>query len=167
MFVKTFFWILIFLILFGSCSSLSLAYCVKAREYISVFSESEAQLAVKAAEDRILVCYEAASDAASSGANVSTLLLVLDEAGALCSKAKLADQNGDFESATSLATLSVEKLNSFVDDASFLEQEASRQQFMDFMILAASVAATVLVLFVSVVAWIVLNRTSGKPRVTS
>jgi hypothetical protein len=165
MFVRTFFWILIFLILFGSCSSLNSAYCAKAREYISVFSESEAQLAVRAAEDRILVCYEVASDVANSGANVSTLLLVLNEAGALCSRAEMTYRNSDFDSATSLATLCVEKLDSFVDDARFLEQEASRQQFLDLVVLAASVVATIVVFVVSVVAWLVLNRKYGNLRV--
>jgi len=143
-----------------------LAYCVKAREDFSVFSESEAQIAVEAAEDKILTCYQAASNAANSGANVSVLLLILDEAGTLYSRAQLAYQNGDFNSATSLANLSVEKLSNFVDDANLLEQEASKQQFMDFLALAASAVATMLVLFASAIAWIVLNRTPRKVKAT-
>ena len=53
-------------------------------------SEADATAAVASADQRVNVCYSAVADAEKAGANVSGLLVTLNDAGVLLSEAHLA-----------------------------------------------------------------------------
>jgi len=121
--------------------------------------EAEAGSAVAAAEARVVVCYRAAADADEAGANVTGLLVVLDEAGALLSKADLAYESGDFDSAFDYAVQSREKLDGFVDEADVLRGTAVQGRYWDFMVnVLGSVVGAVVVVCGAYVVWVVLKR---------
>ena len=121
--------------------------------------EAEAGSAVAAAEGRVVVCYRAAADADEAGANVTGLLVVLDEAGALLSKADLAYESGDFDSAFDYAVQSREKLDGFVDKADVLREAAVQGRYWDFMVnVLGSVVGAVVVVCGAYVVWVVLKR---------
>lgn len=94
----------------------------------------DALSAISSAEDEVLACYQTVADAERTGANVSDLLNVLNEAGWLLSKAKLAYNQGDFDSAFTLANESQTKLNGFKVLAEDLKQKAEQANELDFMI---------------------------------
>jgi len=123
-------------------------------------SEAEAASALVTSENAVVSAYQAVSKAEEAGANVSSLLVRLNEAGWFLDRARMAYKSGDFDSTGSLATLCNEKLDGFVDDAELLEREAFRQQFLNTVIFVVSVIAAVVVFFISVVAWFILNRKS-------
>jgi len=123
------------------------------------FSGEDASLVISAAEGGIVACYEAVSDAQEAGANVSALLSVLDEAGWLLSRAKLAYATGDFGSAVSFANQSRLKLNGFIAEAEVLRETALRQGHLDFMInVVGSAVGAVAVVVGGFAVWIFLKR---------
>jgi hypothetical protein len=97
-------------------------------------SENEATSALTNAENTVNSAYQAASKAEESGANVSSLLVRLNEAGLLLNRAHMAFKSGDFDSTLTFATQSQEKLNGFVADADVLRENAIRDNYLDFMI---------------------------------
>ena len=97
-------------------------------------SEGEARAAVEAAESEVLSCYNAAFDAEKSGANVSTLLNTLNEAGWLLSKAKLAYSQGDFDSAFAYANEYSLRLDGFLEQAENSKLDAEQAGYWDFMV---------------------------------
>lgn len=110
--------------------------------------ENDAASAVSAAESRVVECYRAVVDAEKAGANVSGLLVRLNEAGDLLSRAQLAYEVGNYDSAVNLASQSQAKLNGFVDDAGVLKADALRQGYWDFMVnvVGSSVGSVAIVL---------------------
>jgi hypothetical protein len=97
-------------------------------------SESEARAAVEAAESEVLICYNAAFEAEKTGANVSELLNTLNEAGWLLSKAKLAYNVTDFDSAFAYANECSSRLDGFLEQAENLKLDAERAGYWDFMV---------------------------------
>ena len=144
------------LLLFAMLSLTSLAvvgYCS---------SETDARSAIAEASQRVNTCYSAAADAAKAGANVSGLLVALDEAGGLLSGAELALAKGEFDSASTLAHLCEEKLVGFEDVAAGLRDSAVRAGFLDFAFgVVGSAVGSVVVVVVSVVVWFYLKRRSA------
>ena len=121
--------------------------------------ETEAKLAIAAAEERIVVCYQAVADADKAGANVTVLLVVLNEAGDLLSRAALAYEMGDFDSALDFALQSQERLNGFVVEADVLREAAIQQSYWDFMVnVVGSIVGTVVVICGGFVVWFFLKR---------
>lgn len=97
-------------------------------------SEADARSAIVAAENRVFECYRALSDAEMAGANVTGLLVKLNDAGALLSKADLAYAEGNFDSAVAFAVQSSSALDGFVEEASVLKEAAAQQNYLDFMV---------------------------------
>jgi len=121
--------------------------------------ELEAGAVIAEAEEKIVICYRAVSDADRVGANITGLLVVLNEAGDLLSRAKLAYKLGDFDYAVSLALQSQERLSSFVDEADVLRGAAMQARYWDFMVnVVGSIMGAVAVVCGGFVAWIVLKR---------
>jgi len=128
-------------------------------DYEIVSSESDARLAIANAEERIVVCYKAVAAADDAGANVTALLGVLNEAGELLSRAKLAYKVGDFDSAVSFALLSQEKVNDFVDEANALREATLRERYWDFMVnFVGSLVGAVAVVVGGFVVWRLMKR---------
>lgn len=116
--------------------------------------EAEAGWAVVAAENQVVDCYGAVSEAEKAGANVTGLLTVLDEAGLLLSKAELASSMNKSDSAVAFAFQSQEKLKGFVEEANVLRYAAMQQRSWDFLVnVAGSIIGTVLVVFGGLVVW--------------
>jgi hypothetical protein len=106
-------------------------------------AELEARTSIANAESTVVECYRAVADAERAGANVSELLVVLNEAGLLLSKAKMAYDTGDYGSAVSLANQSQLRLNNFSNEADAFGKDATQARFWDFMlrVVASSVGA--------------------------
>lgn len=152
----------VFLLVFPSFGLVHLGFGETSENAIA-FSESDAKSAIVAAEEKIVVCYQAVAEADKAGANVTALLAVMNEAGWLLSKAKLAYQTGDFESATNFASLSQERLSGFVEEADGLRGTALQQRYWDFMVnVVGSTMGTVAVIGGSFVVWRLLKRRYGK-----
>ena len=127
-------------------------------------SETDAKSAIAAAEDKVLTCYEAAAKAEDAGANITELLRFLNDAGNLLSKAKLAYNNGDFDSAFNFAVQSRDKLKGFVGEAEGLRESAMQANYEDFMFnVVGSGVGAVAVLVGGYIVWVILKRRE-KPR---
>jgi hypothetical protein len=98
------------------------------------YSREEAESAIQSAEGEVLNCYRAVFNAEKAGADISTLLQVLNEAGWLLSKARLAYNNSDFDSAYEYAANCSQKLDGRVGEANSLKLEAEKARQMDFLI---------------------------------
>jgi hypothetical protein len=134
-------------------------FLVRSVTFSYASSESDASSAIVQADQRIEVCYSVAADAENAGANVTGLLSVLDDAGLLLSKAKLAFQNGDFDSAYSLAVQSNSTLIGFESLAGSLKNTAEQQARVDFWVdFVGSAVGTFAVIFGGVLLWFYLKR---------
>jgi uncharacterized membrane protein len=108
------------------------------------------------------VCYEAVVEADRVGANTTELSAALDEAGMLSSKARLAYEKGDFESAQEFARLSQERLEGLDVEADALAKSGGQQRSLDFIInVVGSLVGAVVVIIGSVGVWVFLNRKYG------
>jgi len=122
-------------------------------------SEADARTAIAEASQRVNICYSAAADAAKAGGNVTGLLVALDEAGGLLSKAELALAKGEFDSASTLAHLSEERLVGFEEAAVGLRDSAVRAGFLDFALsVVGSAVGSIVVVLVGVTVWFYLKR---------
>ncbi len=126
----------------------------------TVFStESDVKLAITAAQERIVVCYQAVAEADRAGANTTALLAALNEAGHLLSKANWALEMGDLDSALSLSLLSQERLNDFVAEANVLKEHTIQRHYWDFIVnVVGSIVGTLVVICGSFVVWLILRR---------
>ncbi|MGQ9507690.1 MAG: hypothetical protein ACUVTB_07565 [Candidatus Bathycorpusculaceae bacterium] len=97
-------------------------------------NSEDALSAISSTEARVVTCYRAAAEAAGAGANVSDLLILLNEAGWLLSRAKLAYSQGDFDSAVAYAVECRSMLDGFVDGADGLRRNAEAAGHRDFML---------------------------------
>jgi hypothetical protein len=126
-------------------------------------SESDAGSAIAQAEQRVETCYSAAADAEKAGANVTSLLNILDEAGMNLSVARVAFQDGNFDSAYTLAVQSNASLNGFEAQAVSLKDTAAQQRYVDFAVnVVGSTVGTFTVITIGLVIWFGLKRRPEK-----
>jgi len=125
--------------------------------------EGQARSAMVEADQTVKDCYLAVAAADKAGGNVSGRLSVLQDAGMLLSRANLAFEKGDFDSAYSLAVQSKASLDGFVAEANSVKDAAEQSGFVDFMInIVGSSAGTVAVVVGGFAVWFWLNRRYGK-----
>jgi len=130
--------------------------------YIFGISENDAKDAITEAEKNIVLCYDAVAEADAAGANVTTLMATLNEAGAFLSKAELSYKTGDFDLAMNFTSQSQDKLNGFVLEAEALTERTVQEHYWDFMItVGGSSVGTLAVLFSSFVVWRFLKKKYG------
>ncbi len=123
------------------------------------FNQAEVEFEIQSAEGELLDCYEAVYGAEEAGANVSSLLMVLNEAGWLLSKAKLAYNNGDLDLAYEYASNCSQRLEGIVSQANSLKLEAEQARRMDFLInYVGSAAGAAAVMVGGYVAWVFIKR---------
>jgi hypothetical protein len=124
-------------------------------------TQAEAQSAIAAAQKELIVCYQAVTNASNAGANVTSLLLVLDQAGGNLSRADLAYETGDNALALTWANRSLNLLlqSNITAQADALKSSASQARFWGFMInvVGSSIGAVVVVVGGFVV-WNFLKR---------
>jgi hypothetical protein len=128
-------------------------------------TEGEAKSAINSAQQQLVICYQAfvnADLAGASHANATELMRlqnVLNNASVFLSRADLAFQGGDYDTAQSLATTCQQRLNGFVDAANSLKQSAEQHAYWDFMVnIVGSAVGAVAVVIGGFVAWTFLKR---------
>lgn len=136
---------------------------VASQSFVSVtkatVGQSEAASALTNAEDTLNQAYQAISQAEESGANVTSLLVRLNEAGQLLARGQLAYDSGDFDSALRFTNQSQENLNGFITDANTLRETAIRESYLDFLInVVGPVFGAVGVFCVGFFVWFFLKR---------
>lgn len=151
------------------CIYLTLCLCVlliaRSVTYSFATSESEASSAITQAQQTINACYSAASNAEKAGANVTSLLSILDEAGMNLSEAQLAFQNGNYGSAYTLAVQSNTTLNGFESQADSLRNTATQQGLADFDVnVVGSTVAAIAVVVIGLLIWTYLKNRPEKPK---
>jgi len=135
---------------------------------VAAISQSQAVSALDDAEGVVVFAYQAVLRAGESGANVSGLLVRLNDAGQLLTRARMAFGSGDFDSALELAVLCQERLSGFVADADALAEAAIRDRNLDFLVnMVGSFFGSVAVVCGGLVAWFYLDRKYGKLGVRS
>ena len=121
--------------------------------------QSNAETAISSAKNRILDCYNAAKEAEVAGANITSLIATLNEAGALFSQAELAHAANDFGAAVNLAVQSQSTLGDFVSEANILKETASQQRNQDFLInVVGSLVGASAVVGTGILTWIFLKK---------
>ncbi len=115
--------------------------------------------ALASAEESVSSAYQAVSKAEAAGANVSSLLVRLNDAGWLLSRAQMAYKSGDFNSSQQFAAQSQEELNGFVADANALKETAIQERYFDFMVnVVGSIVGAIGVVCASFFVWFLLKR---------
>ncbi|MGQ9507660.1 MAG: hypothetical protein ACUVTB_07415 [Candidatus Bathycorpusculaceae bacterium] len=141
---------------------LSISLLILLAVYVSptfCYSREEAASKIQTAESEVLNCYRAIYEAEKAGANVSRLLEVLNEASWLLSKAKLAYNGGNYDSAFANASYCLSKLEGFVAQADSLRLEAEQARHLDFMInFVGSAFGSVAVVAVGYAVWVYLKK---------
>jgi hypothetical protein len=126
---------------------------------LAQISEAEAASALATSENAVVSAYQTVSKAEEAGANVSSLLVRLNDAGWFLSRAQIAFKSGDFDSALEYAAQCQEKLNGFAADADALKENAIYEHYMDFLVnVAGSIVGAVSIVCVSLISWFFLKR---------
>ncbi len=120
--------------------------------------QGSAQNAISSAKDTLKNCYSAVKAAESTGANVESLMVTLNEAAASLSNSELAYASNDYDSAYTYATQSQSKLDGFVSQANALKDSAQVVAGQNFFFTVLSVVASAVLLGIGIGAWIVLSR---------
>jgi hypothetical protein len=124
-----------------------------------VLAQTDAEAAITSAKEQIVTCYKAAQDAEAAGANITSLTVVLNDAGALLSRAELAYSMKDFGAARDFAVQSAGRLSDFVSAANALKETAAQQRGLDFWVnIVGSVIGTFAVLGGGYALWFFLSR---------
>jgi hypothetical protein len=125
----------------------------------AVATADEARAAVDGVQAQIITCYGAVAEAESAGANVTGLLVTLNEAGWLLSRAHLAYETGNFSLAVSFAEQSRARLDGFVGGAEVLKKSAAETGYWDFVVnVVGSSVGAVAVVVGGFVLWSFLKR---------
>lgn len=129
----------------------------------AVATADEAQAAVDGAQAQIITCYGAVAEAEGAGGNVTELAGVLNEAGVLLSRARVAFENGEYDLAVEFSSNCTDRLAGFTDRAVTLRDSAVQERYADFMVnVVGSVAGTVAVIVAGWVLWFYLKRKYGQ-----
>ncbi|MCL5948891.1 MAG: hypothetical protein M1490_00235 [Candidatus Bathyarchaeota archaeon] len=146
--------------IFKSSVAVSVAVFLVAALFISpVFADQgDAQNAISLAKTTIKNCYDAVKQAESAGANVDSLMVTLNGAAGLLSKAELAYASKDYNSAYTYATQSKSKLGDFTSQATAQTANAQANATQNLMFTILSVVGSIGILCAGVVAWVVLGR---------
>jgi len=125
-------------------------------------SEDTAASALANAEESIVLAYQATLNAEEAGANVSGLLVRLNEAGQLLASAQIEYRLDDFEKANELSESSKSIAEEVQNAAVNLKDSAlseSAQRMLSTMV--ASVLGVASIALVSLYAWYLLKKRCG------
>src|SRR4030067_369207 len=84
--------------------------------------KADAETAITSAKQQIVASYHAARDAERAGANITSLIDVLNDAGELLSRSELAYSMNDFDAARDFSVQCQERLTDFVSQANAIAQ---------------------------------------------
>lgn len=143
----------------GSVLVFFVVFLVAAIFVSPVFADQgDAQNAISSAKNTIKNCYEAVKQAESAGANVDSLMVTLNDAAGLLSKAELAYSSNDYDSAYTYATQCQSKLGDFTSQATTLADNAHANTTQNFDYVILSAVGSIGILCAGVAAWVVLGR---------
>jgi len=124
-----------------------------------VFAQgSSGSTAISLAQINLQSCYKAVKQAEAAGANVDSLMVNLNDAAGLLTKAQLAYASGDYISANSYASQSQSTLAEVTSQAQTLRANALSAKTENSIITLLSVIGSVSILFSGIVAFVVLDR---------
>jgi hypothetical protein len=132
---------------------------------VGVAEENQLQAlsAMAEAEADVVSAYQAVANADAAGANVSDLMVRLNEAGDYLTRAHAAYARGDSDSALELANSCQEKLVGFVADADAFAEVAVRDNNLDFFVnVVCSIVGSVGVVCGGFFVWLYIDRKHGK-----
>jgi hypothetical protein len=109
----------------------------------------EVNATISEAEQALATGFEAALDAEEAGANVSSLLVKLNEGGAYFSAARMAFEDGNFSEADRLSGLSYSISVQVESDAQILKAEAINAAFNRFRLYLTSSAVAMVIVVVA------------------
>ena len=145
--------VFVFMLLFAAASQFFVSVTV------AESGEGEAASALVSAEGAVVSAYQAVLEADEAGANVSGLLVRLNEAGEFLTHARMAYRVEDFDSALDFAVQSRERLNGFVVEADALRGAAMQEHYWDFMVnVAGPIVGAIGVVCGGIVVWFFLKR---------
>ena len=114
---------------------------------------------IASARQLLTTCFDSARQAENSGANISSLTSVLNEAGDLLSRSELAYSQGDFYTAQNLASECSQRLDNLASEADALRSNAVQQRSFDFWVsISGSVAGTISVIVAGFMVWRVIKK---------
>ncbi|MEM1506760.1 MAG: hypothetical protein QXY73_05835 [Candidatus Bathyarchaeia archaeon] len=114
---------------------------------------------ISKAEFGVIACYRAIMDAERDRANITEMVSILNRASWLLSKAKLAYNYGDYESAVKYAGECLSMLNGFTEYAGVLRREAKEASQRDLMFnFVGAVVGVLCIIAGSYAAWLYLTR---------
>jgi hypothetical protein len=122
-------------------------------------SESEATLASNDADGTVTSAYIAALNAKEAGADISDLLIQLDEAGGFLARAHMAYRSADFDEAINFANLARsigEEVQNAAAGMKVLAWNESQQHLL--FTLTGSIISVVLIVLGSFLGWNVFKR---------
>jgi hypothetical protein len=129
----------------------------------AVATADEARAAVDGAEARVIACYGAVVLAEGAGGNVTELAGVLNEAGVLLSRARVAFENGEYDLAFEFSSNCTDRLAGFTDRAVTLRDSAARERSLDLMVnVDGSIVGAVAVVVAGWILWVYLKRKYGE-----
>jgi len=121
--------------------------------------QADANQMLAEAENAVVSAYVSVAEADGAGANVSQLLVKLEDAGALLAEAQNSYRVGDYERAFSLAMNCSDAVNNVVQDALALKSETEEAQGQKLLFTAGVSSACLSVLFVlSLFGWRFLKK---------
>jgi len=130
--------------------------CLMIRSSSCIDEGTEAYLAVVEADNVLKQAYAVVLDAEMAGANVSSLIARLNEAGGFLAEADMAYRNKDYVRASGKAKECVTKANGVFADASGLRVSAlvdARRRFLNMLMLSITSAVVFVVGLVLVWIW--------------
>jgi hypothetical protein len=113
---------------------------------------------IASAKTALANAYLAIKDAEAQGADVSSLMVTLNEAGQLLTRAELAYSAKDYSSAANFAAQSRNKLSGLGDLAGNVKQTAINNNNKSFFNNILLVIGAIVIFTVGLTAWIVLGR---------
>ncbi len=125
-------------------------------------NQASAQAAIASAKQALVKAYTAVLKAESADANVNSLIVTLDDAANLLSKAELAYAARDYDSAYSYASQSQSKLAGVALRADELKQDALSGASQNLLFTSLSLAVSVAVLFAGIGVWAFLSKREAR-----
>ena len=119
--------------------------------------QSGVQNAISSAQTAIKNSYDVAKQAESAGANIDSLMVTLNDAAELLSKAELAYASNNYNSAYIYATQCQSSLDNFAGQANALTTNAQANDSQNFVFTILPLAASIGLLCVGIAVWIVLG----------
>jgi len=121
---------------------------------VSAISSDEVQDAISKAESRISLAYESTLEAEKAGADISGLLLRLNNGSTLLSKAQMQYRIGNFSEAVNLANQCFDSLNEIEIEADKLRDRAIVERKQEMLISAVGSGLSIgVVVYAGIFGW--------------